>query len=90
MTAVLQEVDSPQEFFAPSNHSALDLLLEQYRETRANIDAVAEFMQGPEMLAAAGYFFDGNEERFARFIPDAAEIFQPEPALAAQIGRAHV
>lgn len=78
MSAVLN-IDEPAEFFAPSNHSALDILLEQYGQARRDIGQVSEFMASEAMQRAAVFFFEGGKERFHRWVPNAGEVFN-EPA----------
>lgn len=75
--------DDPAEFFAPTSSDAIDALLGKYAYARKHIEAVGEFMNGPDMLAAASYFFDAQRDRFGRFVSSPGDIFETAPALAA-------
>lgn len=80
------EINAPAvgaEFFAPANTSLLDILLGQYRQTRGHIEAVAAFMEGKDMSAAAGFFLAACEERFTHRTPSAADLFNAEEAVKA-------
>lgn len=70
-TALVNEVP----FFAPSNSDAVDFLFSQYRAERANIEAVNDFLTGPEMLGAIDYFLRGNRQQHDRYVPDAKAVF---------------
>lgn len=72
-----------QEFFAPANTDAVDLLIGQYRKERENIETVAAFMVSAEMQEATHYFFEGNRKRFDRYVPDVGGIFSTGAALPA-------
>lgn len=81
MSAVLSEIESA-EFFAPSNDDAVDVLVAQYRENRAHIQQVGEFMAGRDMQRAMGFFFKAQEARYRTF-PDVGRIFDVEGAVKA-------
>lgn len=83
MSAVLQEIDAPEEFFAPTSATALDHLLGQHARARRNIEAVREFMSSEEMRSAAGYYLAANKNTHARYAPEPAELFKMAPALKA-------
>lgn len=74
--------DEP-DFFAPASTGALDALIAQYRNTRQNIETVAQFMAGPDMLAAAGFFFEASRERFGRTVLNVEKVFEVEAATKA-------
>lgn len=74
--------DEP-EFFAPTSTGALDALLAEYRQTRSHVETVAEFMGGPDMLAAAGFFFIASREQFGRAVPNVDRVFEPDEAIKA-------
>lgn len=71
------------EFFAPASSDAVDMLIGQYRKARSSIEAVESFMAGQEMREAAAYFFEGNRDKFSRYIPDVDKLFSSEAAVPA-------
>lgn len=83
MSAVLQEIDAPEEFFAPTSATALDHLLGQHARARRNIEVVRDFMGSDEMQSAAGYFLAANKNTHSRYAPEPAKLFQMESALKA-------
>lgn len=78
----MDELDN-DEFFAPSNINAIDLLLAEYREEREAIEAAAEYVNNPIMTKAFWYFFNGAKAKFNRYIPDVTSIFDLEYAIPA-------
>lgn len=83
--AVLDDADEIEaaEFFAPSNNDAIDGLVDRYAKERANIERVAEFMSGDQMQGATRYFFEGNRDRFNRYLPDVKDLFRIEAGVPA-------
>lgn len=78
----LEAIDSEQ-FFAPANEDAVDVLIEQYDRQHARLVRISEFISGPDMQHAASYFFDAQESRFGRYVPKIDSFFDLEPAVKA-------
>lgn len=70
-------------FFAPASTGLLDTLIAQYRQAHGHIETVANFMTGPDMTTAAGFFFAASREQFGRAVPNANRIFDAKPAFRA-------
>ena len=67
-------------FHAPSTDDAIDVLVSQHAQAKANILRIAEMMRGPEMLAAYGYFVAScDHER--RYAPMIENVFIAEQAI---------
>ncbi|HDN9804014.1 TPA: DUF4942 domain-containing protein [Aeromonas salmonicida] len=69
-------------FFAPVSADMVDGIVGRYRDMRANIEAVAQFIHGGDNAAAIGYFLSGNHGNHDRYIKSVAEVFKLEGAIA--------
>lgn len=72
---------SCEDFFAPTNEDAIDMLLGQYASTRQTVEEVSSFMTGEKRLAGAKHFFHGQARLNDRHVPGDGRFFELEPAI---------
>lgn len=86
MNAIVKEVHGEVmdgvEFFAPVSSDVVDHLIGRYQSMRANILAVADFVNGGSNAAAISYFLNGNRQDRDRYVRDVKDIFNIEGAIA--------
>lgn len=79
MSAIMEVVDESTPFFAPSSTDVISTLLSQYRQSRQQIDAVAELVAG-DAGNVMRYFLEGNKDRCS-FMPSVENLFAAEGAI---------
>lgn len=78
MTEILE-----QEFFAPASTDMVDAVIGRYREERAKIENVCQFLHGDGLASVVHYFMDGNRDSRDRFTGSVEKLFSRDGALAA-------
>lgn len=70
-------------FFAPVQGDAVDALIGQYREARAEVDRADAFLSSDAMRRACVFFLDGARAKFDRYVPSVETVFDGAAAVQA-------